>query len=542
MIVSLLLITVVPFLAGTCFFAIKKNKTEFSFGETYLMGLLFLLTLGEAAACVVIKMKAPFSLFCQIVGYGALFVCVVSLINIPAFRQAMHRGRAVAKQTEEALTDKKSRAVLAVAVIVLWLIQIAACLIYDPNPVSDTMGETIWTMVLSGRVFEINPVTGSALQTGMYPLYKLASLPLFYAMLFQQAGIPMEMFLFLMIPIWVICIHMVVVYRWGSELFQTQIGKRHWFLVFYGIMLAVGDGSHVGFPYLLLHRGWTGEAMAYAFAVPFAGYMLYRTLTSEDRLYGLAGTLMGIVAFLFSRPLFVPEATSFFAGNGNRMWSVLLIGILALHLTWRAKNQIMRKREMILVVAFLVLGIYAKLPATLLGASYVCSLLNGMAMGRKQERRLAVGLILICCLSGTVLPFSSGDPKIYDIPKERREVLYKVDELASGVEKPYVWAPDALAERLRLRNGRIMLPYGKDIWQEACNREIADVYSAEEMGLWQQMQAEDADPELIAAMATDMPCNILVLGESMEHDTAIRYGWQEAACYDIGVVYTRQTE
>ena len=110
------------------------------------------------------------------------------------------------------------------------------------------------------------------------------------------------------------------------------------------------------------------------------------------------------------------------------------------------------------------------------------------------------------------------------------------------MDKPYVWAPDALAERLRLRNGRIMLPYGKDIWQEACNREIADVYSAEVMGLWQQMQAEDTDPELIAAMATDMPCNILVLGESMEHDTAIRYGWQEAACYDIGVVYTRQTE
>ncbi len=542
MIVSLLLITLAPFLAGTCFFSLKKNKTDFSFGETYLMGLLFLLVLGEAAACVVIKMKAPFSLFCQIVGYGALFVCALSLVNIPAFRQAMHRGRTVAKQTEEALTDKKSRVILAGAVIVLWLMQIAAYLIYDPNPASDTMGETIWATVLSGRVYEINPVTGSALDPGMYPLYKLASLPLFYAMLFQNTGISMELFLFMLIPIWIIGIHLIVVYRWGGELFARQIGKHHWFLVFYGIMLAVGDGSHFGFPYLLLHRAWTGEAMAYAFAVPFAGYMLYRALTSEDRLYAIVGASMGAVAFLFARPLFVPDVSSFFAGNGNRMWSVLLIGILTLHLTWSAKDQVLRKREMILVVVFLVMGIYAKLPATILGASYVCALLYGTAMGRKQERRLAIGLILICCLSGTVIPFSSGESKIYELPKERGEVMETVDALAKGMNAPYLWAPDELAERVRVRNGRIVLPYGKDIWQEDCNKEIADVYSAETMGLWQQMQTDYLNPDLMAAMATDIPCNILVLRETMENETMVRYGWQEEACFDSYVVYTRQTD
>ncbi len=282
--------------------------------------------------------------------------------------------------------------------------------------------------------------------------------------------------------------------------------------------------------------------MAYAFAVPFAGYMLYRALTSEDRLYAWIGVLMGIAAFLFARPLFVPEASSFFAGHNNRMWSVLLIGILTLHLTWGAKNQVLRKREMILVVVFLALGIYAKLPATLLGASYVCALLYGTAMGRKQERRLAIGLVLICCLSGTVIPFSSGDPKLFDMPTERGEVLVKIDELANASDAPYVWAPDEIAERLRVRNGHIVLPYGKDIWQEGCNREIADVYSAETMGLWQQMQTDYLNPDLMAAMATDMPCNILVLRERMEDNTMIRYGWQEAEAYDSYVVYTRQTD
>ena len=110
------------------------------------------------------------------------------------------------------------------------------------------------------------------------------------------------------------------------------------------------------------------------------------------------------------------------------------------------------------------------------GTAYVGTCLWNIAEERKKAVPFLVGAILLICMAGTVLPFRGDCTKKADIPSGDVEILNRIEELAEDCEKEAVLvAPQNVMERARLHNTKIVLPYGKDLWQENCNREIADV-------------------------------------------------------------------
>ena len=523
-------VTVFPILMGLGFIQLKKEKGTESLTECYVLGLLFLFLLGEAASCIVIKMDGSFSFYCLLfacfIGAGALISLVIGR-KVPVQLWENLKNAAGEKRDEGKRLWNLMMAL--VGVLLLLAFPILGYWLYVPDAAGSTMVETISVTVLTDTIFGYNPVTGAALEYGMYPIHKFACLPLIYSALYRLSGLSQNAFAYYAIPIWVLLVFVMLMAQCGKTVFGENKEKRSIFMLLLGAWLVTGNGDKGTLAYQLLHGGFKGETLACAVIIPFGVYMLYYFFVKKERLFGGIGTMLSLCGILVSRPLFLPERFAFFAEDSGREWMLFALAVFVLYLTREKTRKKWKKQEVVLLGMCLFAGLITGNIFPMAGTAYVGTCLWNIAEERKKAVPFLVGAILLICMAGTVLPFRGDCTKKADIPSGDVEILNRIEELAEDCEKEAVLvAPQNVMERARLHNTKIVLPYGKDLWQENCNREIADVYTDKEILLFEQMKTDYMQPDTIAVMAAEMHCNILVMRERMSEEVLIRGGWKEA--------------
>lgn len=528
MIRFLICVTILPMLMGLSMMKIKKERGTGSLRECYIMGLLFLLLLGEAASCAVIKLDGSFSFYCSLfAGLTAAGLLLSVLIGCRTALELWQGACAHAAELKRLYREPKAFCILLLAIIVLILLPIAGYLIYVPATAQNTMAETISVTLASDTVFQYDPVTGKALEYGMYPIYKLACLPLIYSAVCRLTGLAVPVLLYHAVPIWLLLTAVLILSLWGEALFEGNREKRNVFLLLAGVLLVTGDGETNTLAYGLLHGGFWGETAAAAIAVPFGAYMLYRFFENKGRLYCIFGILLSACAVLVMRPLFLPEAFAYVAGDSGREWTLLALLVFALYLARERMRKRWKKQEAVFLGVCLLLGLITGGIFPLLGTAYVGTCLWSAAADQKTLPML-IGLVLLFCFSGTVLPFRGECLKKTDVPQGDVEILDRIEELAEEYDHAAMLvAPENVMEGARLHCSSVILPYGKNLWYENCNREIADVYTDQELLLAEQMKTDYAQPDAIAAMAAEMHCDILVMRAEMSEEAALRGGWQQ---------------
>uniref|UniRef100_UPI00405799E3 hypothetical protein n=1 Tax=Acetatifactor sp. TaxID=1872090 RepID=UPI00405799E3 len=104
-----------------------------------------------------------------------------------------------------------------------------------------------------------------------------------------------------------------------------------------------------------------------------------------------------------------------------------------------------------------------------------------------KGRMIAItfGLVGVICISGGM-----GAPQ-WEPEKENakcRETLQVLEALQQYSEEPIVlWAPQPIMEYARAVDGRICLPYGRNMWDITLNAYTYDVYGADEKDLYAWM-------------------------------------------------------
>lgn len=523
-------VTILPIILGLGFIQLKKEKGTGSLTECYVLGLLFLFLLGEAASCIAIKTERGFSFYCAVFAGSVGVAAVLSLLVGRKMPRILWKNIADGLGKEKEEGKKLLNCAWKIAVFVLLLgLPVAGLFLYVPDAGSSTMVETISVTSSTDTVFGYNPVTGQALEYGMYPIYKLACLPLIYSTLYMVCGLSMEAFAYYAIPVWVLFLFAAVLFLAGETFFDGNKEKKQMFLVLVGMMLITGDGEKNTLAYGLLHGGFRGETMAAAVVIPFGAYMIYRFFVKKDRLYGAVGTLLALSGILVTRPLFLPDSFAFVAEDTGREWMLLAIAIFALYLARERTKKKWKKQEVIWLGCCLFLGVITGGVFSMAGVAYAGACLYGVAEERKKALPFIIGVLLMICMAGTVLPLRGACVKNADVPQGDVEIQDRISELAQSYEQEVVLvAPENVMEKARLQNDRIVLPYGKNLWRENCNREIADVYTDKELLLFEQMKTDYMQPDTIAAMAAEMHCNILVMRECMSEEMLIRGGWKEA--------------
>ena len=251
MILFILCVTVVPVLAGLACMRLKREKETMTLTEAYMMGLLVLFLLGEVAACLVIKLDGSFSFYCKILSGAVIVWCLLSVLLGWKMGKELLRHVPVFFRLREGTRHPRRRIVEWAVLIALIAVQAGGYFLFVPETGSDTMAETIGVTLMSDTVFQYNPVTGMALEYGMYPIYKLASLPLLYSSLCRLCGLPLQTFLFFLLPFWMILINLGVMSVWSNILIEESVGeykeKRRLFLIFISLLIVMGDSEKTSF-------------------------------------------------------------------------------------------------------------------------------------------------------------------------------------------------------------------------------------------------------------------------------------------------------
>ncbi len=540
-----LLCAILPILPGLTFMRLKKDRETISLTGCYMTGLLFCFLLAELACCIVVKLEESFSFYCSLL---AGMVCVCSLLSLIVnrklagllWRQMREHIKGLFLHKKEKNKRRRRRWVEAAVLGMLLALQIAGYFLYVPDTAGDMMTETIRTAELTDTIFCYDPLTGKLLANGMYPLFKLASLPLLYGGIHRLCGMSLPSFLYVAVPVFLLLLQFAVMRAWAGALLGEQKEKRNLFLIFASLLLIMGEGDTASYAYALLHHGWRGTT-GMATVLLMGAYILYEMAVEKEWLYGGAGILLSLCGVIFTQPLLFPPDPMFMPGN-DRQWGMLLITVLGLYLVRERTKKKWKRREVILLAACLLLGMFPGAPFAVLGIAFALTGMWGVADEWKRGAVMFAGLSVMICMTGTVLPFQARLPKTWHISEDSIQIQDKIQFLAQPYEEgALLVAPETVMEQARLSDGRILLPYGKDLWHPGCGREIRSFYpyGEAEMILYEQMKTDYQQPDTIAALAVDMECNILVLRERMSEDALRQYGWQETGEIPGYAVYCR---
>ena len=138
----------------------------------------------------------------------------------------------------------------------------------------------------------------------------------------------------------------------------------------------------------------------------------------------------------------------------------------------------------------------------------------------KWKMGYAVVAVIVIALSGTVVPFQADISKAendYGITNESLEALQIVTE--NQTEAPIcLLAPDAVMEEARVYSGAITLVYGRDIWNETVNMQVADGYDEMQMALHQAMGHHEDCMDAIIPAAVNYGCNTLIVNGTLKNE------------------------
>lgn len=551
MFLFILTIMALPLLAGLWPTMLKGREEEMVLMEVYITGVLSLFAAALSAACVIIKLDGSFTDYRRLLYGLTLALCLSALLFghrqlAKLWHKGKEQGLATASLIKKGLGRQTSggrerrQVFLLLCVCLLFLLQIGNLFLYVPAVGADATTETVYVTQLTDTVFQYHPLTGQPLERGIYPLHKLASLPLLYSAWSRLCGLDVRFFLYTLIPLWVFGMNYGIMTGLTRLFFREQRERRYGFLIVYGLLNLMGDYHPATYAYVLLHEGWKGGALTAAVLVPFALYLLYRLASGNGKLFSAAGLLLCGAGVLFVQPFFAPALIVDSTREGNQ-WGLFFVSLLALVIMRDRMRKKWRKEELLFFCLALATCLLAANPLPVLGICYVASEIGRAGEDRQRGTAALIGILLMASLTGTILPYRADITKKKYVQESERAIQEAIHELVVNYgDSACLAAPNAVMEEARLENASLKLPYGKDLWQENCGREIADIYTEEERYLYMLMQTDYLQPDEAAAAAALEECNILVLREAMSESVQEQYGWYQFAGTPGYALYCRQ--
>jgi len=180
--------------------------------------------------------------------------------------------------------------------ITLFLLLLPSIFMYLPDVSSDSILETILTVIHTDSIYEFNPLTGEALTTSLSFTEKLTVLPYFYACFIGISGALTESFLYYIVPVWVLFLTFLMTGLWSDSLFgPEEYREKTVFISCVGVLLLFGNYLFTSLSYLLFHRGWTGETITVLVMIPFVLYLL--TCAYDKKIRRIWPVLLSFMTF-----------------------------------------------------------------------------------------------------------------------------------------------------------------------------------------------------------------------------------------------------
>lgn len=293
-VLQIVFILIIPLFVG---YPVRKilDYAGKGIADTYVSGVLTLFVISGALQLLLLKLSRPFSDYQTIY---PLMILLLSLIGLVLFLIDL-RGRLKEQGMYEHirgfvrsfLQDRGS-----LLFYVLTLIIILLCCVRIWMEPADTTGdftlETLRTTLETDSIYQYNSLTGQYIEEGMPIRQQLLTLPFFLAFISKWLSMDADLLVYRLFPCFVLLLSMFVYGRWGAFLFPRQRQKQSGFLFVISFMVLAGDYARLAPAAILLHQGFTGNALCVGVVLPFAIYLCMK------RTFFLAGLCVGAELFL----------------------------------------------------------------------------------------------------------------------------------------------------------------------------------------------------------------------------------------------------
>ncbi len=246
-----------------------KKSQKICMAEKLIAGWLVIIGLAEAAHLAAVFLGWPFSRAIRMFVAEAVGFCAISG-GIWLWSARKSTGRIRRKKESFQLTTFRFGLILSFVLLAIW--QIVTMMSGDAvYRTGDMMVETVETFLDTDRVYEINPLTGRAYESGIPLRIKILGLPTLYGAMCSLFGIAGVDLVWRYIPLMVLLLSYAAFWLIGKTLFdgEKESEKRLVFMVLVALIFCVGDYMYGMDGFGILHCGFQGSVIRNVVLVPY---------------------------------------------------------------------------------------------------------------------------------------------------------------------------------------------------------------------------------------------------------------------------------
>ena len=313
-------------------------KKDYFWEDRLLAGIMTMIGLAEGAhlgATIRGQSILDFKKYYLLLLGAFLAVCVLFLAVMTLLQRkgAKERESASTKGSFPSLQGLKeiqrNEGVVLVLFLGLTAIQLFQILfqvhVYQDR---DLTLETVMSFLQTGKIYEVNPLTGAAYELGVPSRWKILCLPTLYAAMGMLPGTTPEQVTYHFIPAITLVASYLAYLSLGRALFPEKKGRRWLFLLLVAFLMSVGDYLFGMEGFGLMHGGFQGTTIRGAVLMPYLfGLCLRRkwklavcvAAVESCIVWTLYGLGMGILMILCW--LVFLGCTRLFRKEGSKAWN-----------------------------------------------------------------------------------------------------------------------------------------------------------------------------------------------------------------------------
>lgn len=256
-----------------------KQAQKFHIADKLIVGWLTVIGLAEAAHLAAVFLGWSFSKVVRffVIESMALALVLGGIYLWDKLRAAGGKGKRkkkggidTKKSGTSGITPLRFGMGLVFSLLVIWQIVtiVSGDAVYRTG---DMTVETVESFLKTDKVYEVNPLTGRAYESGIPLRIKILGLPTLYGTLcslFDLSGMDL---VWKYIPVMVLLLSYMAFWLIGKALFdgERKLDKRLLFMVFTAAVFCVGDYLYGMDGFGLLHCGFQGVTIRNAVLVPY---------------------------------------------------------------------------------------------------------------------------------------------------------------------------------------------------------------------------------------------------------------------------------
>ena len=310
-IVGILVILILPYMAGYIINKAFSGKKETNQIETYLIGFFFLFLLQGAVFTGALFLDKPYMEACKMFGWltDVIIVLFLLLFVITGIFKAKGKNEATNKSSKL----KKEEWILISATIIALAGIILRIVLLRSNLRIDGMLSTVREIVSSRELFTVNPFTNQPYGLGVINSRKIISLPAYYAYYAISFGIDLEWLLYVVITLQTVTCTFFACTLTLYPIVRNR-KKSMIFILFLAVLILSGDYFSGSIIHKILHNGYSGAAIVAGVMLPYCMYVItdmYRREREGGKWLGRIGSVSKMLLCL-AASLFL---TSFASGG-----------------------------------------------------------------------------------------------------------------------------------------------------------------------------------------------------------------------------------